>query len=115
MPLSTETEITDDQGRITIEFPDDLKGNENGEITIVGKVSDHDQFGNLLFWKTIKWGKPLSEDDIFNKRELWSVSSNSPYALSLSVIIMLIGIWGTIFYIIYLINRINKAGKTVDS
>ncbi|MDX1685490.1 MAG: hypothetical protein R3275_09650 [Saprospiraceae bacterium] len=110
LPISEEFSKTDENGMLTIEFPGDIKGDENGEVIVVGKVNDHFEFGNLQYAATSNWAEPLAEEDLLKGRELWSAAANAPYPLVLAVNVMLLGIWGTIVYIIYQMIRIKRLG-----
>lgn len=115
LPISDEFESTDEEGFLEIEFPPDIPGNENGEITIVTQVSDHDEFGNLEFRKTAPWGIPLKVDESELNKELSLSSSNSPVVLVVIVNLMLIGILGVIVYIIFQLFKISKLGLKESS
>jgi hypothetical protein len=114
LPISEEFAKTDEMGKLTIEFPFDIKGDENGEVMIVGKVNDHSDFGNLQYRDKINWALPLEDTDILSGRELWSVSANAPYWLVITVMTILIGVWGTILYIIVLIFTIKRLGAKMS-
>ena len=115
LPLMEETEITDEEGMIALEFPSDIRGDEDGMVSIVAKVDEHETFGRLTAVKKIGWGIPLKPDDKINDRELWSARSNAPMSLIVIINAMLIGIWGVIFYVIFQLFKIKKIGteKTV--
>jgi hypothetical protein len=107
-----EAEVTDEEGRITFDFPDDLLGDEQGNIIVMANFAEHEIVGNIEANKVINWGQPISEEHFYSQRELWSARSNSPLSLIIIVNAVLIGVWGVIFYIFIEINRINKIGRT---
>ncbi|MGK0174468.1 MAG: hypothetical protein ACI9AT_000848 [Ulvibacter sp.] len=114
LPLTEGFEMTNEEGILSLEFPDDIPGDENGNLTIVAQVEDHDEFGTLRSAKQIAWGVPLEDDHTELDRELWSARSNAPIPLILITNILIIGIWGIIGYIVFLLIKINKIGKNTE-
>jgi len=110
LPIS-ETETTDAEGNINVEFPDSIQGDPDGNVTIIAKVAGNDMIGNVEVSQTKNWGIPVKADDFYKKRELWSARANSPIPLVLVVNGALILIWGAIAFIFWEIIRINKIGK----
>ncbi|MEP6795287.1 MAG: hypothetical protein ABJB16_13235 [Saprospiraceae bacterium] len=108
----TEAQTTDADGNISVEFPDDVHGDEAGNVTIVAKIADNESIGNAEVSSTIPWGIPTTVDDFYSQRELWSARANSPISLIIIVNAALLLIWGFIAFIFLEIIRINKLGKT---
>ncbi len=111
LPLSDDPETTDENGEVTVEFPAGIPGDTAGNLIIVAKVEEHEQFGNLTFQRKINWGVPLVIDPNKDKRQLWSSRANAPIYLIVFINTMLIGIWGVIAYIIYQVFQIKKLGR----
>jgi hypothetical protein len=110
MPLG-DPETTDEEGYVTIEFPNDIKGDTAGMVTVVAKVMEHETLGNVETSESIAWGLPLEINDFYSQRQLWSARANSPIILIVVVNAAIIGIWGVILYIFLEIFRIRKLGK----
>jgi len=110
LPIS-ETETTDAEGNINVEFPDSIQGDPDGNVTIIAKVAGNDMIGNVEVSQTKNWGIPVKADDFYKKRELWSARANSPIPLVLVVNGVLILIWGAILFIFWEIFRISRLGK----
>ena len=111
LPISDDSESTDEEGLLNIEFPSEILGDENGNVTIITKVSDHDEFGNLEFRKSAPWGIPLKLDKSEENKALWLSSSNTPRVLVGIVNTMLAGVLGVIVYILFQLYRISKLGS----
>jgi hypothetical protein len=107
-----DPETTDADGLISVIFPDSLKGDESGNVTVVAKIDENEVLGNVEVSKTIAWGIPAKIDNFYLQRELWSARANSPWTLIFVVNAALLGIWGVIGFIFLEILRINKIGKT---
>jgi hypothetical protein len=110
-----ESYTTDSSGTIKVEFKkDSLPGDVKGNIILVAKVEDNDQFGNLLVNKTVNWGTALKQSNgFFNQRTLWSTRFKTPLWLLFMAYSIVIGVWGTIIYLIFQIIKIKKLGAQV--
>lgn len=109
LPLGgDELETTDSEGYFRFEFPNDIPGNDKSELTIVTKLEEDDLHGKIMSVKTATWGVPVTTNPASVKRELWSARMNAPIYLQVIVNSMLLGIWGTIIYIIMQLKKIKK-------
>jgi hypothetical protein len=114
MPVSRDILNTDENGMIEMEFPRGIPGKEQGNLTIVAQVSDHDDYGNLEASEVKAWGTFKSLDESAEERELWLSSSNTPRFLLIAVNLMILGILGVIVYIVRQLFRIRKLGRVAD-
>ncbi len=110
MAVTEEAEYTDEEGYLEAEFPYDIPGDVNGNLTIVARVIDNDELGYLEFNKTIAWGVPNTIDREKLTKELWLSHSNVPNILLILTNILLLGIFGLIGYVIYQLFNISKLG-----
>jgi hypothetical protein len=103
---------SDSTGVSSAEFKrDSIPGDQKGIITLVAEVDDNDTYGNLVTEKTVDWGKVISpQKNFFAQRTLWSIRSETPIWLLFTVWSIVIGIWGTIIYLVFQILKINKLG-----
>ena len=110
-----EAYTTDSTGTVTVELiKDSLPGDEKGNIVLVAKAEDNDQFGNLLVTKTVPWGKALKLDKrFFHHRSLWATKFYTPFWLLFMASSIVIGVWGTILYLVFQIVKIKKLGRIV--
>lgn len=115
-----ETYTTDSTGQVAAEFkrdslPADEKARLNdsvgqGNLILVARVEDNDSYGSLSIEKSVPWGVYFKRENNFGERALWASRGKAPvwlYAMAYSIII---AVWGTLFYLIYLIIRIKKIG-----
>ncbi|MFI5132423.1 MAG: hypothetical protein ACHQFX_20640, partial [Chitinophagales bacterium] len=107
-----ETYTTDSSGAVTVELTrDSLPGDQEGNIVLAIKVEDNDQYGNLLVEKTVPWGiAEKSANNFFNQRSLWATKFRTPLWLLFMAYSIVIGVWGTIIYLVLQIIRIKKIG-----
>jgi hypothetical protein len=103
---------SDSMGVSSAEFKrDSIPGDQKGIITLVAEVDDNDTYGNLVTEKTVDWGKVISpQKNFFTQRTLWSIRSETPIWLLFTVWSIVIGIWGTIIYLVFQILKIKKLG-----
>ena len=110
-----ETFTTDKNGEASAEFSLSIPGDAQGNIIIGAKIDDHETYGSLVSTKTAKWGVPLDPDNsfakTFAKRTLWATRDKTPIWLLVFPNLIIVSVWGIIFYLIYQISRIIKLGK----
>ena len=107
------TYTTDSTGSVTVELKkDSLPGDEKGNIVLAAKVEDNDQYGNLLIEKSVPWGVALVPDKaFFDQRTLWSTRFRTPIWLLFMAYSIVIGVWGTLIYLVLQIIKVRKMGK----
>ena len=112
-----EIYTTDSSGTATVELKkDSLPGDQQGNIILAAKVEDNDLFGNMLVEKTVPWGVAAKSDgNFFDKRSLWSTRIRTPLWLLFMAYSIVIGVWGTIIYLVLQIVRIKKAGTSATA
>jgi hypothetical protein len=98
-------------GEFEFEFPDDLPGDVNGELTVFAVIEDHDEFGNVIQKQTANWGTydKVARDD---KYALWA--NLAPLWMYIVLSIMLLGVWANYIYTIINLYRIKKDGIDLE-
>jgi len=109
--ISEGHESTNENGVINFDFPSDLPGKEDGNLTIIAKLEDDDDYGTLVAKTDMAWGVPLIINEKLDERELWTARANTPIYLLVLINGMILGVWGSIAYIILQIFKIRKLGK----
>lgn len=106
------TYTTDSTGTVTAEFKKlALPGDEKGNIVLVAKVEYNEQLGNLRIDKTVPWGVAEKIDNsFFNQRTLWSTRFRTPFWLLFMAYSIVIGVWGTLIYLVFQMIKIKKLG-----
>jgi hypothetical protein len=106
------TYTTDSSGTVIVAYnKDSLPGDAKGNIVLVAKAEDNDSYGNLVVNKTVPWGLVTKVDNsFFNQRTLWSTRFKTPLWLLFMAYGIVIGVWGTIIYLIMQIVKIKKLG-----
>ena len=106
-----DAEYTDENGELVVVFPDDIPGGENGTLKIIVQAEEHELFGTVKSIKERNWGSIVDANSIEINNTLWSTNANAPLSLIITVSLTVLGIWGIIGYIIYLLFRIKNTGK----
>ncbi len=103
----------DSTGIGTAEFPTDIIGDSLGNLTVVASIEENDIFGNVTGTADNKWGlqKHLISPDR-PSRELWTPIA--PLWMIITLIIMLLGVWGHYVYAIVQLVMIKKSSKKTD-
>ena len=101
---------TDEAGNISMNFPDDLPGDVDGNLRILIRIVEDDDYGTVEIADIKQWGIPTIINDLTLKRSLWASSANAPILLIVFITSLIVVVWGIIFYIVYKIFRISKLG-----
>ncbi|HUW93753.1 MAG TPA: hypothetical protein VMV74_11365 [Bacteroidales bacterium] len=105
--LSVGTGVLEDDGSVQIEFPDDLPGDSEGNLTVIGRFNDHYLYGNVEKREQMKWGTEVKKAPPIY-RSLWSTLAPTWMIVTLSI--MLTGVWGHYIFVIISLFRIKKDG-----
>lgn len=109
LPIGDVFNTTDENGMVKVEFPNDLPGDHEGNVTILVKIMESDLYNDLTIETTKKWGIPTEQlDQLEEKRSLWAAAANAPIVLVISISVMIVSIWFINCYIIYTLFRISK-------
>lgn len=110
-----ETYTSDTSGIASAGFiRDSIPGDKKGNIILVARVEDNDTYGNLIAEKTVPWGKAVQADTHFWQRTLWSTGNRAPVWLMVIAFSIIVGVWGTLVYLLRQTIRIRKMGKALD-
>jgi hypothetical protein len=111
LPLGEVT--LDESGTGSLEFPVDLPGDKEGNVTIIARFEDHPSFGNIEKRKTIKWALPSEYSVPSTHRALWT--KGAPRWMIYTLSILLTGVWAHYLYAIICLIRIKiEARKEAD-
>jgi hypothetical protein len=98
----------DDAGTASLEFPSDLPGGKEGNLTIVAAFIDNATYGNVEKREIIHWGIPTDYLPT-SHRALWTQRAPGWMIYTLSV--LLAGVWGHYFFAIISLIRIKIAAS----
>jgi hypothetical protein len=105
-------EGTIEDGEFEFDFPTDIPGDVNGNLTVYSIIEDHDEFANVIQMGSVNWGvfkKQIKEE----KNMLWSHAA--PTWMYIVLTIMLVGVWANYIYTIINLIKIRKEGDDIGS
>jgi 5-hydroxyisourate hydrolase-like protein (transthyretin family) len=97
---------TNEEGEDEVEFPNDIPGGPAGELLVIGKLDEHEAYGTIESQSQTNWGLPVSLDSSRLPRGLWS--PDAPMWMVITFIILMTGVWGHYFLIVYNLFRIKR-------
>jgi hypothetical protein len=112
LPFGEAGATTDSAGNISGDLPLDIPGNTNKTLTIGARLEEDETYGNLEVTKDVPWAV-LPKVNAVRGRTLWSQGDNAPLLLVISSVTIIVIIWGTIFYLVYLLFKIKRLSKTL--
>jgi hypothetical protein len=109
----TATFATDSTGQATADFKrDSIPGDVKGNITLVAKIVDNDQYGNLSVEKKVQWGSKFdSKGQDFNARTLFATRAKAPVWLIFVSTAIVLAVWITLILLVQNIIKIKKLGQ----
>jgi hypothetical protein len=109
-----ESEIVDGQSYII--FPENIAGDTIGNISIIARIEDHDEYGNVeRKVSNFRWGTtaPIEDDKSLMTitiniptRALWH--TNAPLWMIFTLIFLLIGVWGHYVFVIISLFKLKS-------
>jgi hypothetical protein len=107
LPIGEAT--LDESGSASVEFPATLPGDKEGNITIIARIEENAEFGNVEKKSTLKWGLPSTYSVPAGHRALWTKTAPRWMIYTLSV--LLAGVWGHYLFALISLIRIRLAAK----
>jgi len=86
--------------------PNNLPGDAQGNLTLIGRLDENETYGNLEASVVQKWGVAVSNKSQELPRALWS--SHPPLWMLITFIILMTAVWGHYAIIIYELFRLRK-------
>lgn len=106
LPLKLAEGTTDATGEASVEIPNNLPGDAKGNITLVARLDENEDFGNLEASVVQNWGTPVSDLRQELPRALWS--AHPPIWMLITFVILVGTVWGHYIVIIYELFRLRK-------
>lgn len=111
-----EIYTANDEGIANATFEkDSMPGDAKGNIVLVARVEDNDDYGNLAVEQVVPWGKPTLATPYQWQRSLWAKGSKAPVWLIVMAVVIIAGVWGTLLMLVRQVFIIRKMGKAVDA
>jgi len=97
---------TDEAGEATIEIPNNLPGDDKGNLTLLARLDESETYGNLEGSVIQPWGRPVSEELKELPRALWS--SHPPIWMLVTFVVLMSAVWGHYLVIIIQLFRLRR-------
>lgn len=108
LPIGEDYNFTDENGLVSVEFPNDMPGDSAGFVTIIVRLQDDGNYPDMEIREDIQWGIPTHLEYKENARSLAAAGVNAPISLLILVNSLIAAAWGIIFYILYKIYRVSR-------
>lgn len=105
-PLKIGEGTTDEMGEASIEVPANLPGDAGGNIILMAKIDENEQFGNLEATVAQPWGTAVSDKVEKLPRALWS--PHPPMWMLVTFIVLMVAVWGHYIVILFELIRLRK-------
>jgi hypothetical protein len=105
-------EGTIEDGAFEYEFPTNIPGDVDGNITVFSIINDNDDYGNVTQQNSIKWGV-FSKQITKEGNKLWSEAA--PIWMYIVLTILLLGVWANYAYTIAFLFKIRKEGEKLKT
>ncbi len=110
--LSVGEDFLDEDGQVTIEFPDDIPGDADGYLEVVVRFDQHYLFGTVEKRQRVQWGMPTKHEIPKSYRALWT--QIAPIWMIVTLSIMLVGVWSHYIFVIIQLIKIKRLGKNLN-
>jgi len=111
LPIGGDYTYTDESGNVDIEFPLDLPGDSAGMVSIIVKLEDDENYGNLVAQEIANWGVPVKMKNPLDQRALWAQRGKAPIWLIVMADGIVLGVWSVLIYIFIQLIKIRRLNK----
>ncbi len=105
-----EIYLDEDEGQGSLEY-ELIPGDSLGNIVLIARIDDHDEYGNVEKRQIINWGTPVSYAIIDTPHEIWT--NVAPLWMTITVLIFVLGVWYHLILIFIRMWKIKKIGKNI--
>ncbi len=110
LPFGELGAVTDDKGYVQAHVPVDLPGGENGKEIAYAQISDSDTYGHVSADIEVKV-KAVEIVNLLDSRGLWATRVMAPWWLIFTYFGLLLGVWGTLAYVVFQMFKLKKAAE----
>jgi mono/diheme cytochrome c family protein len=106
-----DNQTTNKQGEVVFEETKKLPGDKEGILVVTAKAVDGEKYGDASVTKDIKAGVATQKPSLTEQRAMWNVVSKAPWWVTIAYPLAVLGVLGTIGYILLLLKKIYFLGK----
>jgi len=108
LDISGEEAYTDANGELLIQFPTDLPGDREGQVDLLVRITDEDNYGPIEEKRVLSIAVPTNPKNILDERAMWGTRANAPIWIVATYILGVIGIWSVIFLVLFQVFQLSK-------
>ncbi len=108
LPITNDPIFTDSKGSATVTFPDDIPGDQVGDLEIIVKFENTDIDGTAEYRKVVAWGTLTEYKDILSERAMWGVGAKAPWWIMALYLGTITGVALTVLYVLFQIVMISR-------
>jgi len=109
LPVGGTSNRTNEKGELKIAFPNNIIGDENGDLTVIAAIEDM-EYNPAQATEAITWGQVNPKDYWTERRALWKNNDYIPVWLLATFVGGALGIWLVILYVSLLVRKIKLEG-----
>lgn len=108
LDVSGEEAYTNANGELLIQFPTDLPGDREGQVDLLVKITDEDNYGSIEEKRVLSIAVPTNPKNPLSERAMWGTRANAPIWIVASYLLVVIGIWSVIFLVLFQVYQLSK-------
>jgi len=108
LDISGEDAYSNEKGELEIQFPTDLPGDREGQVDLLVKITDEDNYGAIEEKRVLSIAVPTNPINPLSERAMWGTRANAPIWIIATYVLGVIGIWSVIFMVIFQVLQLSK-------
>ena len=114
LPLDNSKQ-TNTEGNASFSYPDDLPGDEFGDVLVTAILDDQELFGLIKHDTVLNIGLAMGMPGLTEKRGMWNSDRKAPVWLQITYPVVVLGIWSLIFFVLFQLRKIYNEGENDNS
>ena len=106
-----EPGLTNSNGVVTFQVPEDLPSNLEGGIRLTAELTDRDLFGLIRKDTIIMTGAQNNAPSLTAERAMWNIGRKAPVWLLITYPAGVLMVWGFIFYVLFQLRTVYYEGN----
>lgn len=103
--------LTDSEGKVEFQLPDDLPGDKDGNIDLSAQLTDIELFGEISSEYKYDFGVHTEVSSLTENRAMWNSVRKAPVWLLIAFPGVVLAVWTLIFFVLFQIRKIYQQGE----
>jgi len=108
LDISGEDAYSNENGELIIQFPTDLPGDKEGQVDLLVKITDEDDYGLIEEKRVLSIAVPTHPKNPLSERAMWGTRANAPIWIIATYLLVVIGIWSVIFLVMFQVSQLSR-------